>query len=230
MAFTPDNELEQIMLHAAAEPAARPDFYRFLLASNLIVLGSFGDTMQIETVANETGRYHPAFTSPARMKEFVPAEMSHFAISARNLFEVTRGAQFVLNPGSGLSKVLAPEEVAWCLKTFPPATLRLMPPKQHPATLIKALCVLFTSRSLIRAAHLVHVVREGIDKTPHPLIGLIADGDLPRLAKEIMIAAAAACPGIPVEIIRLDPQGTHDPLQIQMLSTPPFYRRLLPIH
>lgn len=228
MAFVPENDLEKTMLRAAAEPSARADFYRALLASNLIVLGRFGETMEIETVANESGRYHPIFTAPSRLTPFVPEGMANFTIAARTLFEATRGAQFVINPGSELGKVLSPEEIDWFLKSFSRADILVVKPKEHPANLIKALCVLFTSRTLIRAAHLVHVMREGIDEVPHPMIGLEAEGDVPRLAQEIFEAAEAVHPGMPIEVVYLDPQGELDPLQKHMLSVPPFYRRMLP--
>ena len=230
MTFTPENELEKTMLRAASDPQARPDFYRQLLGSNLTVLGVFGETMSIETVTNDRGKFHPVFTSPARMKEFVPPETDHFSIAARSLFLATRGAQFVVNPGAALGKTLEAEEIEWCLKSFPSASILVVQAKIYPAKLVKALCVLFTSRALIRVAHLVHVVREGIDDEPHPMIGLEADGDVPRLAQEIFAAAAAVHPGLPIEVVYLDPQGPLDPLQKHLASVPPFYRRTFPTH
>lgn len=230
MAFTPENELEEALLRAAAEPSVRPDFYRLLLESNLTVLGTFGETMSIETVANEKGSFHPVFTSPTRMKEFVPVDMPNFTIAGRSLFEATRGAQFVINPGSSMGKILAVEEIGWCLKSFPPANLSVVQPKVYSTKLVKALCVLFTSRQLIRAAHLIHVARDGVDQEPHPMIGLEAEGDVPRLAQEIFEAYDAVHPGQPIEVIYLDPQSELDPLRKHLLSVPPFYRRVLPMN
>jgi hypothetical protein len=228
MAFTPENELEATMLRAASDPSVRTDFYRQLLGSNLTVIGIFGEQMSIETVSNERGIFHPIFTSPTRMKEFVPTEMPTFSISARSLFELTRGAQFVINPGSAMGKTLSVDEIDWFLKSFPPANLVIVQPKVHPSKLVKALCVLFTSRQLIRAAHLVHVVREGVDQEPHPMIGLEAEGDVPRLAQEIFEAAEAVNPDLPVEVIYINPQGELDSLQKNILSVAPFYKRTLP--
>jgi hypothetical protein len=230
MAFTPDNALEDALLRAAAEPSARPEFYRRLLDSNLTVLGNFGENMSIETVSNEQGNFHPIFTNPERMKEFSAVELPNFAISGRTLFEATRGAQFVINPGSGMGKTLSAEEIAWCLQSFPSTSLIVAQPKVFPTKLIKALCVLFTSRTLIRAAHLVYVAREGIDQEAHPMIGLEADGDVPRLAQEIFAAAEAVLPAVPVEVVYLDPKSELDPFQKHVLSVPPFYQRALPSH
>jgi hypothetical protein len=164
------------------------------------------------------------------MKEFSAVELPNFAISGRTLFEATRGAQFVINPGSGMGKTLSAEEIAWCLQSFPSTSLIVAQPKVFPTKLIKALCVLFTSRTLIRAAHLVYVAREGIDQEAHPMIGLEADGDVPRLAQEIFAAAEAVLPAVPVEVVYLDPKSELDPFQKHVLSVPPFYQRALPSH
>jgi len=229
MAFTPANVLEEALLRAGSQDSARPEFYRRLLSSNLTVLGKFGDSMSIETVSNEQGNFHPIFTSEERVKDFMAAELPHFSIDARTLFENTRGAQFVINPAS-VGKILSADEIAWCLQAFPSTAIIVARPKIFPVKLVKALCVLFTSRSLIRAAHLVYVAREGVDQEAHPMIGLEADGDVPRLAQEIFVAAEAALPGTPIEVVYIDPQSELDPLQKHMLSVPPFYQRALPPH
>lgn len=229
MAFTPENELEKAMLTAASDTSAHADFYRLLLDSELVVLGTMADTMSLETVQGPAGEYHPAFTSPARVAALIQKPTASFAIAGRRLFEIARGAQFVLNPGSAPDRILAADEIAWCLKTFPPpAQLLVAQPKVYPTKLLKALCILFTSRSAIKAAHLVYVAREGIDTKAHPMIGLEADGDVPRLAQEIFKAAAAVLPGVPVEVVYLEPNGPLDSLQKHLLSVPPFFERTLP--
>ena len=135
----------------------------------------------------------------------------------------------MLNPGSVPDKVLTADEIAWCLKTFPPApTLVVAQPKVYPTNLVKALCILFTSRAAIKAAHLVYVARDGIDTKAHPMIGLEADdGDVPRLAQEIFAAASAVLPGEPFEVVYLDTTSPLEPLQKHLLSVPPFYQRPL---
>ena len=40
MPFIAENELEQALVKAVKNPAAAPDFYRLLLESNLLVLGT----------------------------------------------------------------------------------------------------------------------------------------------------------------------------------------------
>lgn len=229
MAFTPENDLERAMLQAAANPSAQADFYRLLLGSELVALGTMADTMTLETVQGPAGQFHPVFTSPARVKALKTRPLPQFTIQGRRLFEIAAGAQFVLNPGSVPDKILTADEIDWCLKTFPPeGEIVVMKPKVYPTKLVKGLCVLFTSRAAIDAAHLVFVARTGVDAEPHPMIGLEADGDVPRLAQEIIEAGATIMPGAAIEVVYLDPRGPLDPLQRHLLSVPPFYRRALP--
>ena len=231
MDFVPENELEQAMLLAVSQESVRPDFYRLLLDSELVVLGEIGEHMSLETVENQGQKFHPAFTSQRRSEAFVPAPLPRFRITGRILFESTRGASFVLNPGSELTKTLSPEEIAWCLgQKRPTGDLIVARPKIYPTRLVKALCVLFTSRALIKAAHLAYVVREGIDLKAHPIIGLVADADVPRLAKEIFEVAAEALPGTTVDVVWLNPDAPLKPLQQHLLSVTPFYKRTLTLN
>ena len=227
MAFTPENDLEKAMLQAAVDPSAQADFYRLLLNSELVALGSMGVTMSLETVRGPAGEFHPVFTSPARVQMLIREPTPRFTIPGRQLFEIASGGQFVINPGSKPDKIMTAAEVAWCLQTFPPtAELVIAQPKVYPTKLVKGLCILFTSRSAIKAAHLVYVARTGLDTTAHPMIGVEADGDLPLLAQEIFEAADTVLPGTPIEVVYLDPNRPLEPLQKHLLSVPPFYRRM----
>ncbi len=240
MSFAPENRLEEAMLQAASQENARPTFYRVLMESELFVLGDpgapeavgallAGGTLSLDTIVNEGQSYHPVFTSAARMQSFAGEAMPYFRMRGRTLFMGTRGAFFVINPGAELAKTLVPDEIAYWLaqprEASQPAAVMVGQPKVYPKKLVKALCVLFISRSRIAAAHLAFVTRDGSGEAPHPLIGLIADGDVPRLVQEIFEVAAAALPGTPIDVVYIDPQGPHDPLMKHMLSLAPFYRR-----
>ena len=231
MTFTPENALENAMLAAVTDASAHAAFYRLLLSSDLVALGTYGETMFLETVRGPAGDFHPVFTSGARIEALIKDEVPRFTIAGRDLFKITRGARFVLNPGSIPDKTLTAEEIAWCLEKFsPPAELIVAQPKVYPVNLVKALCVLFTSRAAIKAAHLVYVARQGIDTEGHPMIGLEADGDVPRLAQEIFAAAEAVLPGTAIEVVYLDTSAPLPPLQQHLLSVPPFYSRMLSPH
>jgi len=223
------------MLLAASEEAARPAFYRLLLDSELVVLGELGKVMALDSIESQGQTYHAAFTSERRLQEFLREERVHFVARGSFLFQAARGASFVLNPGSDVNKVLTPEEIDWCLEQAAaqqPALsgeIQIVRPKTFPKKLVKALCVLFTSRSLIKEAHLVHVMRQGADAGPYPLIGLVAEEETSRLAGEIFKAAAEVMPGKRIDVLFLQP-GDSRPLQSHILNVPPFYRRTLTLN
>ncbi|MGA7711849.1 MAG: enhanced serine sensitivity protein SseB C-terminal domain-containing protein [Rhizomicrobium sp.] len=239
MIFVPENRLEEAMLLAASQDQARPHFYRLLMESELFVLGDpgspeavgallHGGRLALDTVANDGQLYHPIFTSAQRMQHFAGEPVSHFRMLGRILFAGARGAHFVINPKSELGKTLVPEEIAYWmaqLQATQPVAIRVGQPKVYPKKLVKALCVLFISRSLIAEAHLAFVARDDGSEAPHPLIGLVADGDVPRLIQEIFEVAATAIPGTPIDVVYIDPQGQLDPLRKHVLSIEPFFRR-----
>jgi hypothetical protein len=229
MTFKPENRLEEIMLLAASQADAHPRFYRALMEAELIVPGKAGKTLVIQTVAHQGKPYHPVFTSMARLSAFSEEPVEHFTISGRTLFEIARGASFVINPLSDIGKLLVPEEIEYWLEQLrdEQAGRRLVvgQPDVRPKKLIKALCVLFTSRSLVRAAHLVYVAREGSRLPAHPLIGIVAEGDTAKLAREIFEAAKTAMPKTAVDVMVLDEKNPKLPLEKHLLSVAPFFKR-----
>jgi len=239
MIFAPENRLEEAMLLAASQEQARPHFYRLLMESELFVLGDpgapeaagtlvHGGNLSLDTVTNDGQIYHPVFTSALRMQQFTGEAMPYFRMLGRVLFAGTRGAHFVVNPKSELGKTLVPEEIAYWLAQIQapqPMAVRVGRPKVYPKKLVKALCMLFISRSLIEEAHLAFVARDDGTDEPHPLIGLVADGDVPRLVQEIFEVAAVALPGTPIDVVYIDPKGPLDPLMKHVLTIDSFYRR-----
>lgn len=223
--FASENHLERMMLCAAADTSAALDFYRCLLESDLIVLGTRGERLAIDVVKYGAGFFHPLFTSPARLKAFSSDELPTFSIDGRTLFGITRGARFVLNPRSSPAKVLEPDEISWCLANFRPAALTVLQPESYPTQLIKALCVLFTNRAQLQSARLAYVAPPGRKNEARIVIGIEADGDAPRLAEEIFAAAAVANPCLPVDVASLDSKMATHPLHRHLLTVRPFYSR-----
>jgi hypothetical protein len=230
MDFEPENELERAMLLAASHEAARPDFFRLLMNSDVLVLGEFVDEGQgglsIDTVTHEGVKYHPIFTSETAMRAFVKNPMPAFAINGHVLMMSTRGANFVINPGSELNKALMPEEVEhWLARRAAEARagVAIVAPPRHPKKLIQALSVLFTSRTLVRSARLVFAEQAGTE--PFPLIGIDSDCDMRTLSKEIFAAAAAAMPGKRIDVLHLNAPGNPHPLKDRLSTVTPFYQR-----
>jgi hypothetical protein len=224
--FAPENELEQALLCTASNSSAAPELYRHLLESNLIVLGTMGERLALDTVKNELGFFHPIFTSQTRLDVFRAGDAPSFQIWGRALLEATRGAQFIINPRSDLTKTLMPEEISWCLENFRNISIAVLKPQTYPTKLIKALCVLFTNRRQLHTARLTYVATQGSDNGAHIVIGIEADGDISRLAQEISAAAAITNPGFPVDVAYLSTQGAVHPLQKHLLTIKPFFERV----
>src|SRR5258705_8921581 len=125
MAFIPENELERVLVQAAHDPAAAPAFYRQLLDSELLVLGSVaghedateqfalapGGQIQLITGENNGSRYLPVFSSLKRMQDYVRQESKFLRVNGRALLDLARGAPVTLNPASEYGKELTAREV-----------------------------------------------------------------------------------------------------------------------
>ncbi|MDE2181579.1 MAG: enhanced serine sensitivity protein SseB C-terminal domain-containing protein [Alphaproteobacteria bacterium] len=233
MSFEPENALEKAMALAAAQESARPAFFRSMMEAELFLLGEAdienSGRLSIDTITRGAETYHPVFTSERRLREFVRGPAQGFTMGGRVLFLATRGAAFVINPGSELNKILLPQEIAyWLDQAAPSPSITVIPPPKHPKKLIQALSVLFTSRSRVTSARLIYAAQEGLK--PYPLIGIEAEGDARLLSKEIFEAAAAAMPRTRIDVIHLNAPGLKHPLQEHLLAIAPFYERKTPIN
>src|SRR3954465_5364160 len=124
MPFVPENELERALVRAVEDPAAAPDFYRLLLSSELLVLGSVeghesatdafsvapGSNVKLVTGLKDGGQYLPLFSSLARMQDYVKEESKFLRVNGRALLDLTRGAPIVLNPASEYGKELTSDQ------------------------------------------------------------------------------------------------------------------------
>lgn len=119
----PENELEQCLMQAASNIFAQKDFYQKLLWNQLFVLtgdhfNSEEGNKILETnttvlfVTFENGHI-PIFTSTNRFfdKGIIKKEVPYISLKGQDLFEVAKGATFILNPYSDYAKELIPEEI-----------------------------------------------------------------------------------------------------------------------
>jgi len=118
LAFISENELEKALVKAVKSPHQAPEFYRLLLACDLLVLG----TVQGQENASEKftllpgGKFKPShriegwrpvpagFSSLLRMQEYLKQESKFLSINGRALLDMTRGAPVTLNPASEYGK------------------------------------------------------------------------------------------------------------------------------
>lgn len=119
----PENELEKSLMQAATNISAQKDFYQKLLWNQLYVLTGKNSVSEegIQTLEKDTtvqfvtfeGGQIPVFTSTNRIfdKGIIKEVVPYLSLKGQDLFEVAKGATFILNPYSHYGKELIPEEI-----------------------------------------------------------------------------------------------------------------------
>src|ERR1700743_3196879 len=104
MAFVPENALEEALDRAAADPMARVAFYHALMDAPLVVFGraaaapgSAQQNLTISSLRHNGREYLPIFSAKSRLVTFAGEAAAYFEMPGRQLFETTKGANFVLN-------------------------------------------------------------------------------------------------------------------------------------
>jgi hypothetical protein len=246
VAFVPQNRLEEALLRAQTEVPAREEFYKLLKSEALAVPGDCGareegavaiagDVLNTPVMRINGRQYCPVFSSVERLKHF--RDTPFFFIPGGELFQAKSGAEFLLNPGSDIGKVLTRDEVAYCLDPSAPrrdaATNRRVhyrEPKIYPQKLVDALRVLFANRGDVLSAYLLEVAFSERDEPPHPLIGIEAAGDWRKTFAEVSEITGNLLPDIIVDVIPLDRAKPMDELAVTLLKTAPFYVRDTKLH
>jgi SseB protein C-terminal domain/SseB protein N-terminal domain len=247
MAFVPENALESALMHAAKDAAARPEFYRLLLESDLLVLGRVaratpgtdgptvlpGDSLQIVSAEINGRTSHPVFSSTTRLQTYIREQQNFLTLKGRALFEATPGASFVLNPGSDYGKELPPTEIMRLLDpkatapervTLQKATsVRIGQPAVYPHALVDALKEAFAARDDVVAAYLIQIAYEG--QPSHPLIGIETTSAWDAFSMAVGQIAAASAPGLVFDLAPIDRSGPQATLNSALLETTPFYQR-----
>jgi hypothetical protein len=239
MPFISENELERALVKAAKDPASAPDFYRLLLESDLLVMGTVvgqeaatekftlapGDKINLVTGVRNGGPFLPVFSSLPRMQDYAKQESKFLRVNGRALFDLTRGAPVILNPASEYGKELSPEQIAQLLDPHAasgrPRTI--IGEADYPMALVEALMEVFTARPDIEAAWMIQVTFTGRD-APHPPVGVETTGDWPSLMQAVQAAVDRLGAGMVFDlqrINRLSPNNMTDTL----LQVPPFYQR-----
>ena len=242
MPFIADNELERALVRAVQNPATAPDFYRLLLESDLLVLGTAegqegatdqfslaaGSRLNLVTGLKDGHQYLPIFSSLVRIQDYVKQESKYLSIKGRDLLELTRGAPVILNPASEYGKELTAEEVGQLLNPVRPSG----PPRSitgeadYPMPLVEALTKVFASHPEVEGAWMIQVTFADRAREPHPLVGIETDNaaEFRKLIDAIQQEAENAAPGMVFDIQRID-RHTPNSLTDALLQVPPFYAR-----
>jgi SseB protein C-terminal domain/SseB protein N-terminal domain len=248
MTFEPENPLEDALLRAMDDPAARPAFYSLLMTERLYLGGDLGrtpddgslphltrdDTVGLARVQYNGREFHPVFTALSRLVAFIPPGTQHFTATGRDLFTCTLGSDFILNPGSDVGKQLLANEIAFWLEPSARARRNLMreqphaivtPPEKISKKLLTALSILFASRSEVVAAYLLEVSFSDRAEPPHPLIAIETTGDWGKLFGEVSAINAAIQTKQIVDVARLDRSLPGDGMLEATKAVAPFYQR-----
>ena len=191
--------LEDLLSKAATEPAHRPEFFQRLLESEVWTAGgqSAGETensasYDLEHWEKDDGQsVIPFFTSEAAFIEAAGENKPRLKLSARALFEMTRGETLFLNPKLSSGKEFTAAEIRALLSGTGNAlsefsvpdhgqTLLLSAVEQPPAQLVSSLKQLFGKYKPVRRAFLAWC-RESAEQEGNLLIGIEASADLQEI-------------------------------------------------
>jgi hypothetical protein len=244
-----DDELEQAVRLAAADPAARPDFYARLMRSTVFVItpevpaeershtAEAGEKVAIVHWQKTDGTaYIPFFSSVDSLSRSINEVSGYLGVPAPALFEMTRGAHLALNPG-GYGKEFTPAEVEGLLTNGLPGPVEthvveretkvlLGQPAIYPTDMVSAVKSFLATRPKVKAAYLGWMLDPSRDKDPGLVVGIDVDGDdVARLMQEIGVVAGDAAKAR-VDLIRVL-RGETGLSQYFLDDVRPFYERKL---
>lgn len=247
MVFVPDNKLERSLVAAATDPAARPQFYRDLVESDVFVVqggpvpeASGKRTFEVDeevTLRNlevDGTVYLPVFSSLARLQAALTEPAGYLALNAKTLMEITRGTPLLLNPGADYGKELTVDEIASILdgSLWRPVSqyeverdteVMIGEPAVYPQELVDALTRIFKRLKPVRRAYLAHFFNPTVDERPHTLVAVEATGDWDAVLAEAGVATRQVeIPDPPVDYLRLTGGGGVQDYFLEQCE--PFYR------
>lgn len=178
-----ETPLERSLRNASENPGLRPEFYKRLLDSSVLVMVkrrpeqfgartvAAGSNLNVITLVRNDGvGVIPFFTSPARVFEVSPQGETCVRMTVRELFESRQDMFFHLNPYSQYGRGFSPPEVNSLLATggivFPQhihiplnEDVDLRPTENPPIELLDALRAAFARNLEIKAAYLAELRR-----------------------------------------------------------------------
>jgi hypothetical protein len=245
----PVNDLEQKLMHAANDPASRPDFYKALMDSKIFVIGftdvggegvttlPTGAKVSIESWEKNDGtKITPFFTSLDALKRALKKQSRYVSLPARSFLELTKGSSLVLNPASPYGKEFYPNEVQALLDTGmnhvaqsrvvqKETKVLLGQPANFPSEMVSALTALLAKHSVVKAAHLCLMHDPSAGEKPSLIVGFEGDGDLTQAMKEAGSVAADTAPKGELVDFSILKRGEPGLSEYMLKSVKPFYER-----
>jgi hypothetical protein len=205
--FKDENQLEIALRKAATEVAFRPEFYKQLLSSRLVILTdkrnlpdgvqTLKENMNVNIRTLPDGKI-PVFTSRGKIfdKGVIREEVTFLEMGSADLFKLAKGATFLLNPYSDYGKELLPNEIESILNGTittdnhkkivieKETKVQIGQPANYPTEMINLLKILFASRPKVKKAYLGWIFDPSSGEPPHYIFALDIDGDYQSIMNE----------------------------------------------
>ncbi|QNE39670.1 hypothetical protein F1C16_08945 [Hymenobacter sp. NBH84] len=245
--FEPTNVLEELLMRAAAEPSARPIFYRALLQEEVVVVlhpkeglepGEVTPTegMEIQLQVLNDGKI-PVFTSLERVSDGAVEQetISYLRLRGIDLFQMVQGADCALNPFSPVGKLLPAAELADLLAgnlTNIPGEgegqemqVMLGPPHESTAGLAEAVRTYCATNPDIEAAYLAQMQIQGSPEPPRLLLAFHSTAANPDFLQEFGPTLQEHLTNQPqLDMMLIDP-ASGEPINQYFLQSEPIYQK-----
>jgi hypothetical protein len=249
MSFDPQNDLEWSLMKAAEDPAHRPQFYKDLVKSDILIIQhgerppekkervtlKEAETIQIANIEFQGKPHIPIFSSVPRLQAVITDEVAYLGMNALDFLKITLGSALILNPGSDYGKELTPQEAASIIdgsiwqptETYvaeKETRVLIGQPANYPNELVEALTRFFKTRKKVKRAWVAHFSNAERDEKAHTLIAIEASGEVEEVVSEAgMVARNVQVPDPPVDFLTITGRGGVEDYFLK--DTKPFYER-----
>jgi hypothetical protein len=239
--------LEMLLQKASTEPAFRGEFYKRILSDELVVItqnsglsdgiSTLEKGTNVNIVSYPDGKI-PVFTSEARIfdKGIVKEQVVNLKMKGEDLFNLAKGATFILNPYSDYGKELLPDEVESMLNgtvllpnlkkivVEKETQVQIGQPANYPTDLVNSLKILFLTKPTVKKAYLGWIFNPSSGEPPHYLFALDIEGETQSITNEAGFTAKQFLkPEDIIDFIQIDNKGGL--CDYFTKQTNPFYER-----
>jgi len=245
--FKEENEVEFLLRKSVSDLSCRPELYKRLLSDPLITLISNEEMIpglqklyegQLIKIVSLQNGIIPIFTSVKKIfdNQIIKYEVKYLELKGKDIFNLTNGATYILNPYSDYSKDLIPEEIERILNgdlsagsvktiTYKKETeVQIGQPAIYPSVIVNELKKLFSRKLNLNAAFLGWFFDPTTNVPPHLIIGLDLVGNPNDLINEAdLILKPFLKSGEIIDFITVDNNGEISNYFKE--KTEPFYKR-----
>lgn len=246
-----ENILEQALRRAANDPAECPEFYRVLLESKILVIGSSDGLSGVPQAMHEGliinfahwrkpdgSLFIPFFASLDALQRAIEIDVgttvNYVVLPAKAFFKMTQGMPLILNLNSDCPREFSSYEIDALVSTGlnrlpakkPMGNLLLGQLDSYPGDMVTALTTLLSKHANVKAAYLASTIDLSADEKSGILIGIESDEDCAQALHEACAVAADILPeGGWVDVISIMRGEASEVSQYLFENVKPFYER-----